>query len=122
MQHQITVAKITEEEVNELQNFLTTTSDKFRELDNYDIDCEESNEEIGKLVRGSFPGRAALVSVLNLRILLDNYQDKESEILQHPKWIKDIYSFLEDLDKHISTNVELHKDLGFHERLKKLLE
>lgn len=79
------------------------------------------NEEIGKLVRKTFPHRPALIAPLNLDILLDNYQDKESDILAHPKWIMDMYELFEEMDKYLSENPKNYIGSGsiLHEKIKK---
>lgn len=102
--HQITVAKIEESEVNELRSFLQAVGEKVKDFEHWEDDCSQSNEEVGKLVRQIFPHRPAFIAPLNLDILLDNYQDKESDILAHPKWIMDMYELFEEIDKYLSEN------------------
>ncbi len=101
---QITVAKIEESEVNELRTFLQNVGEKVKEYDYIHEEDEETNAEIGKLVRETFPHRPAFVAPLNLDILLGNYQDKESDILAHPKWLMEMYELFEELDEYRSSN------------------
>jgi hypothetical protein len=119
--HQITVAKIEESEVNELRTFLQDVGDKVKEFDHWEDDCSQSNEEIGKLVRKTFPIRAAFVAPLNLQILLDNYQDKESDILAHPKWLMEMYELFEEIDEYLSSNPKNYVGSGsiLHTKIKK---
>ena len=118
---QMTVAKIEESEVDELRTFLQDVNEKVREFDGFEEDCNESNEEIGKMVRLTFPHRAAFIAPLNLGILLDNYQDKESEILAHPKWLMEMYELFEEIDQYLSSNPKNYVGSGsiLHEKVKK---
>lgn len=95
---QLTVAKCTEEELNAVREFLQNLRDIINENEQFEID-EEVNSEIADVAR-LLPERAFIVP-LNLGILLDNYQDKESDILEHPKWILDLISENESLKKEI---------------------
>ena len=99
---QITVAKVTENEVNELENFLQALEEKVKDNDHLDLDNDRVNSEIGKIVRETFPFRASFMVPLNLKILLDNYQNKDSKILQHPKWLVEIYEKLVDINTYLS--------------------
>jgi len=119
--HQITVAKIEESEVNELRTFLQSVGEKVKEFDHWEEDCSQSNEEVGKLVRQTFPHRPALIAPLNLDILLDNYQDKERDILAHPKWLMEMYELFEELDEYLSSNPKNYIGSGsiLHEKIKK---
>ena len=118
---QLTVAKIEESELNELRTFLQDVGDKVKEFDHYAEDCNESNEEIGRMVRETFPTRPAFIAPLNLGILLDNYQDKESEILAHPKWLMEMYELFEELDQYLSSNPKNYIGSGsiLHQKIKK---
>jgi len=78
---QLTVAKCTEKELNEVREYLNSLEEIIKENDGYDT--TRANEEIADVAR-KLPSRSFIVP-LNLGILLDNYQDKESEILEHPK-------------------------------------
>ena len=119
--HQITVAKIEESEVNELRTFLQNVGEKVKEYDHIHEEDEETNAEIGKLVRETFPHRPAFIAPLNLDILLDNYQDKESDILAHPKWLMEMYELFEELDEYLSSNPKNYIGSGsiLHEKIKK---
>lgn len=117
---QIQVSKITEEEMDTLTEFLKTVGEKVKELDHYFEDCNESNEEIGKMVRQSFPHREAFVGPLNLKILIDNYQDKESDVLAHPKWLMEMYELFEEIDQHLSnTENKIESGSILHQKIKK---
>ena len=118
--HQITVAKIEESEVQELRSFLQNVGEKVKDFQHYSAECEESNEEIGKLVRETFPHRPAFIAPLNLDILLDNYQDKESDVLAHPKWIMEMYKLFEEMDKYLSENPKNYIGSGsiLHQKIK----
>lgn len=122
--HQITVAKIKESELNELRTFLQDVGEKVKEFDHWEIDCSESNEEVGKMVRKTFPQRASFVAPLNLGILLDNYQDKDSDILAHPKWLMEMYELFEEMDKYLSDNSKNYIGSGsvLHQKIKKYTE
>ena len=119
--HQVTVAKIEESEVDELRTFLQDIGEKVKEFDHYEDECNESNEEIGKMVRLTFPHRAAFIAPLNLGILLDNYQDKESDILSHPKWLMEMFELFEEIDQYLSSNPKNYvgSDSILHEKVKK---
>lgn len=121
--HQMTVAKVTESEVDELREFLQDVGELVKEFDHYTDDCVESNEEIGKLVRQKFPHRPAFVAPLNLSILLDNYQDKESNILSHPKWLMEMFELFEEMDKYLSENPQnyIGSDSIFHKKIKDII-
>lgn len=118
---QLTVSKIEDSEVNELRTFLQEVGQKVKELEHWEDECSQSNAEIGKLVRQTFPHRPAFVAPLNLSILLDNYQDKESDVLEHPKWIMEMYELFEELDEYLSSNPENYIGSGsiLHTKIKK---
>lgn len=118
---QITVAKIKEREVNELRTFLQNVGKKVKEYDYIHEEDEETNAEIGKLVREKFPHRPAFVALLNLDILLDNYQDKESDILAHPKWLMEMYELFDEIDEYLSSNPKNYIGSGsiLHQKIKK---
>ena len=121
--HQFTVAKIEESEVNELRTFLQSVGEKVKELDHWGEDCSSVNEEVGLLVRQTFPHRPAFVAPLNLGILLDNYQDKESDVLAHPKWLMEMYELFEEIDEYLSSNPKNYVGSGstLHEKVKKVM-
>ena len=118
---QKTIAKIDESEVEELRTFLQDIGEKVKEFEHFDDDCSESNEEIGKIVRQSFPHRPAFIALLNLDILLDNYQDKESDVLAHPKWLMEMYDLFEEIDEYLSSNPTHAVGSGstIHQKIKK---
>lgn len=118
---QLTVAKIEESEVNELRTFLQDVGEKVKEFDQWEDDCSKSNEEIGKMVRKTFPHRPAFIAPLNLDILLDNYQDKESDVLAHPKWLMEMYELFKELDEYLSINPKNYIGSGsiLHQKIKK---
>lgn len=118
---QLTVAKIEESELNELRTFLQDVGDKVKDFDHWEDDCSESNEEIGKMVRKTFPIRPAFIAPLNLGILLDNYQDKENDILAHPKWLMEMYELFEELNEYLSSNPKNYIGSGsiLHQKIKK---
>ncbi len=119
--NQLTVAKIEESEIAELKSFLTNVGDKVKELDHWEDECEQSNVEVGKIVRATFPHRASFVAPLNLQILLDNYQDKESDVLAHPKWLMEMFELFEELDEYLSSNPKNYIGSGsiLHQKIKK---
>ena len=53
------------------------------------------------MVRKTFPHRASFIAPLNLDILLNNYQDKESDILAHPKWLIEMYELFKEIHENI---------------------
>ena len=118
---QLQVAKIEESEVNELRTFLQDVGYKVKDFEHWEDDCNESNEEIGKLVRQTFPHRPAFIAPLNLDILLDNYQDKDSDILAHPKWIMEMFELFEEMDEYLSGNPKNYIGSGsiLHQKIKK---
>ncbi len=118
---QITVAKIEESELNELRTFLQDVGEKVKEFDFLEEDDPASNEEIGKMVRNTFPHRQAFIAPLNLDILLHNYQDKESDVLAHPKWLMGMYQLFEELDEYLSSNPKNYIGSGsiLHQKIKK---
>lgn len=118
---QLQVAKIEESEVNELRSFLQDVGDRVKDFEPWEDDCNESNEEIGKLVRQTFPHRPSFIAPLNLDILLDNYQDKDSDILKHPKWIMEMFELFEEMDEYLSGHPENYIGSGsiLHQKIKK---
>lgn len=95
--HQITVAKCTEEEVAQLQDFLRNLEEVIDENEPYDTDDADVTKSIADAAC-KLPKRAAWLVPLNLHILLDNYQDKESPHLAHAKWITDMLEVLKEAD------------------------
>jgi len=114
----LTVAKITETELDELTTFLQEIGEQVEQYEHTDIDNNEANVKIGKLVRDKFPSRPAFLAPVNLHILLDNYQDKDGDILEHPKWLMEIYELLEEIDNHLSTN-SIEIDSTIRNKIKK---
>ena len=93
---QMTVAKCEESELDAVREYLQSLEEVIRDNEHFDQD-EEVNKEIANVAR-KYPNRAFIVP-LNLGILLDNYQDKESDILEHPKWIIALHERVEKLEK-----------------------
>jgi hypothetical protein len=79
------------------------------------------NKEIADVAR-KYPNRAFIVP-LNLGILLDNYQDKDSDILKHPKWIMNLFNVLEEIDEYLSSNPKNYVGSGsiLHTKIKNCL-
>ncbi len=95
---QFKVAKCTKKELTEVWNFLQKLNDVIQENEHYEEDSE-INKEIANIAR-TLPNRSFIVP-LNLEILLENYQDEESDILEHPKWIMELYEKIESLEKEV---------------------
>jgi len=93
---QMTVAKCEESELDAVREYLQNLEQVVRDNEHFEQD-EEVDKEIADVAR-KYPNRAFIVP-LNLGILLDNYQDKESDILEHPKWIMALYERVEKLEK-----------------------
>ena len=117
---QMTVAKCEESELDNVRTYLQELEQVIKDNEHYEED-DEVNKEIADVAR-KYPDRAFIVP-LNLGILLDNYQDKDSDILEHPKWIKDMVSLLEKMNVFLSENDEnyIKKDSPFHNRIKEIL-
>lgn len=96
---QIKVAKCTEEELNETREFLQNLEHVISDNEHWE-EYDEINKEIADAAR-KLPARAFIVP-LNLGVLLDNYQDKESKIIEHPKWIKELFAKIESLEKQLN--------------------
>ena len=120
----MTVAKIDEKELKELANFLTKLGDKVKEEAFTDEKDKDTNAKIGMWVRKKFPSREAFVAMLNLDILLRNYQDKDGDTLQHPTWITDMIGLIEDIGTIIEQSGSIHIEKGsmMDERIKKILK
>jgi hypothetical protein len=120
---QLTVAKIEESELQELSSFLRTIGDKVKGFSWVVHDSLEFYQELGKLVCETFPTRPAFVAPLNLSILLANYQDKESDILAHPKWINDLNNLLDELNKYLDANPKNYIGSGsiLHNKIKEYI-
>lgn len=101
---QITVAKCTETELGEVQSYLHDLEEVVNDNECYGTDDYLANKAIADVAR-EYPKRTFIVP-LNLWILLDNYQDSDSDILQHPKWMTDMITVLEEIDKQLSDNQE----------------
>ena len=95
--NELKVAKCTETELDEVRDFLQNLNDIVSDNEHYEQD-DEINKEIADVAR-KIPYRNFIVT-LNLGILLDNYQDKESNIIEHPKWIIELYKKIEVLEKN----------------------
>jgi hypothetical protein len=115
------VAKCEETELDNVRTYLQELERVLKDNECYDEDDSDVNKEIADVAR-KYPDRAFIVP-LNLGILLDNYQDKDSDILQHPKWIMDMFNVLEKMNVFLSENDEnfIKKDSPFHNRIKKIL-
>lgn len=118
---QIKVAKCQEKELDEVRIYLQNLEEVITENDCYDEDDVDVNKQIADVAR-KYPRRAFIVP-LNLGILLDNYQDKDSDILKHPKWINDMYNVIEDIDKYLSEDPKNSIDSGsfLHNKIKDYL-
>ena len=101
VKRQITVAKCEEEELDNVRTYLQELEQVIKDNEHYEED-DQVNKEIADVAR-KYPDRAFIVP-LNLGILLDNYQDKDSDILQHPKWIMEMVNVLEEVDEYLSSN------------------
>lgn len=97
---QITVAKCETSELDAVREYLQKLDEVVEDNNCYDTDDYDVNKQIADVAR-KYPNRAFIVP-LNLGILLDNYQDKEPDILQHPKWIMDLYDRVEKLEKALT--------------------
>ena len=119
---QMTVAKCTEEELDNLSTYLQDLDAVIKENSDYEDEDGDVNKEIADVAR-KFPARAFLVP-LNLGILLDTYQDKEPEILQHPKWLMDMFKILEEIDEYLSENAQNYVGSGsiLHTKIKNILK
>ena len=95
----LTVYKCTEQELDDVNIFLQNLQSVINDNIHYDDDDYDVNKEIADVAR-TLPSRAFIVP-LNLGILLDNYQDDESKILEHPKWIMELYKKIEFLEKEV---------------------
>ncbi len=91
----LTIAKATKTEISELQNFLQNLEEVVTENEQYERDWD-TDKDIATIAI-SIPTRAFIVP-LNCDILIDTYQDKESDHLKHPKWIMDLFAMLEEID------------------------
>jgi hypothetical protein len=116
---QIKVAKCTESELDATQQYLQDM-EAVIESNQYESD-DKANKQIADVAR-KLPQRAFIVP-LNLGILLDNYQDKDSNFLVHPKWIMDMYNLFEEIDTFLSENKENRLKNGsvLHEKIKKII-
>lgn len=117
---QISVAKCTEEELDDVSNFLSDLKNVLKENENYDTDDYDVNQEIADAAR-KLPYRAFIVPV-NLGILLDNYQDTESRIIEHPKWIKNMFELLKEVDAQLSENNVIKSGSELHLKIQNLLQ
>jgi hypothetical protein len=117
---QISVAKCTEEELDDVSNFLSDLKNVLKENENYDTDDYDVNQEIADAAR-KLPYRAFIVPV-NLGILLDNYQDIESRIIEHPKWIKNMFELLKEVNTQLSENNVIKSGSELHLKIQNLLQ
>ena len=118
---QLTVAKCEEEELDNVRTYLQNLEQVLKDNDCYDEDDSEVNKEIADVAR-KYPDRAFIVP-LNLGVLLDNYQDKDSDILQHPKWITKMTDLLKEIDEYLSSNSKNYIGSGsiLHTKVKECL-
>jgi hypothetical protein len=118
---QITVVKCTDEELENVRTYLQDLEHVIKDNECYDEDDEQVNKEIADVAR-QLPARAFLIP-LNLAILLDNYQDKDSEILEHPKWISEAFDLLKEIDEYLSGNPKNYIGSGsiLHSKIKQCL-
>ena len=118
---QMTVAKCEEEELDNVRTYLQELEQVIKDNECYDTDDSDVNQEIADVAR-KYPSRAFIVP-LNLGILLDNYQDKDSDIIKHPKWIMDMFNVLEEIDKYLSENPKNYVGSGsiLHTKIKECL-
>lgn len=119
---QLVVAKCEEQELDNVRTYLQELEQGLEDNEFYDKDDSIVNKEIADVAR-KYQDRAFIVP-LNLGILLDNYQDKDSDILQHPKWIKDMFSVLEEIDSYLSKNPKniLASGSILHNKIKECLK
>ena len=118
---QMTVAKCEESELDNVRTYLQELEQVLKDNECYDEDDSDVNKEIADVAR-KYPDRAFIIP-LNLGILLDNYQDKDSDILQHPKWIKEMFAVLQEIDTYLSDNPKNYVGSGsiLHTKIKELL-
>lgn len=118
---QIKIAKCTEEELDNIRTYLQDLEEVLEENSCYDSDDSDINKEIADVAR-KLPERSFIIP-LNLGILLDNYQDKDSDIIEHPKWIMEIFGMLEEINKFLNDNPNdsIKKNSDIHNRIKLLL-
>ncbi len=123
----MTIAKCDEQELDAVMEYLQDLKQVIEDNENYDEDDQDVNQEIADVAR-KYPGRAFIVP-LNLRVLLDTYQDPEPDILQHPKWIlalqgqhSDMKGLLEDMDRHLDTAGTITDTGKFGTRIKEVLK
>jgi len=118
---QITVAKCEEEELDNVRTYLQKLEHVIKDNEFYDDTDPDVNQEIADVAR-KYPNRAFIVP-LNLGILLDNYQDKDSDILKHPAWIMDMFRLFEEIDAHLSADEQncITSGSELHCKVKELL-
>lgn len=105
----VSVSKCTEEELDNVREYLRELDEVIKENNCYNEDDPDVNKQIADVAR-KYPNRAFIVP-LNLGVLLDNYQDKDSEILEHPKWITDMVNTLKEVNQCLLTNTTIDNTL-----------
>jgi len=119
---QMTVAKCSEKELDDVRTYLQDLEEVLKDNDCYDSDDPDVNKEIADVAR-KYPNRSFIVP-FNLGILLDNYQDKDSDILEHPKWIMNMIDVLKEIDEYLSSNPKNYIGSGsiLHTKVKNCIE
>ena len=94
------ITKSTRGEILELSEFINKLSNIIADSEVYDLN--KTALEIAEIAI-TLPDRAFLVP-LNLDVMLSRYQDEEVDYIETPKWIKDLYSRIEYLEKILAEN------------------
>lgn len=94
------VTKPTENEVNEVQEFLRLLSEQLQEKPHYSE--AEYQQKITRIAE-TLPSSAWLVP-FTCSILLQNFQDKESPIIAMPKWITEMHNVISQMEHYLSSN------------------
>ncbi len=122
--HQIKVAKVTEEELKAFREWLQDLNGIIDDAGIYHEDMDKKvrhkiNQEITDAAI-KIPSRSFLIP-LNLGVLLDNYQDKNSTILEHPVWIKEMIELLSEINEFINSDNQLVSGSKLHNKIKTIL-
>jgi hypothetical protein len=114
------IAKCDKQELENVRNYLQELDNVIKDNEHYEED-DQINKEIADIAR-KYPARAFLIP-LNLAILLDNYQDEDSDFLQHPKWIVEMINLLKEIDQYLSSNNKNYVGSGsiLHTKIKNCL-
>ena len=109
----LNVAKCSDEKLEEFREYLDSLNQVIKDNQYYDADDDLANKEIAEVAK-QLPLRSFIIP-LNLYILLHTYQDADSDILKHPKWIDDMYEVLKEIDEYLAnigdTNIELRNKI-----------